>query len=86
MFCQAKVASVGMRLCHSEMCHNCCFTAVHAHYAWSRLRTNEMRLSPIFMAALIASQSVSLRTPSEAQKQKLPRMPKAALLLGRTPG
>jgi hypothetical protein len=41
-----------------------------------------MRLSPIFLAALIASQSVSLGTPLEAQKQKLPRMPKAALLLG----
>ncbi len=41
-----------------------------------------MRFSSIFLAALIASQSLSHGAPLEAQKQKLPRMPKAALLVG----
>lgn len=41
-----------------------------------------MHRSPILLAALIAFQSVSLGTPLEAQKQRLPRMPEAALLLG----
>lgn len=41
-----------------------------------------MRIPPIFLAALVLSQTLSLGTSLRAQKQKLPQMPGATLLLG----
>jgi Tol biopolymer transport system component len=43
---------------------------------------NEIRIPPIFLAALVVSQTLSLGTSLRAQKDKLPRLPGAALLMG----